>query len=99
MNQLQKIINGVSFQLYVGALVKSCLIAGSAFLLVSTISSSLIFSIIAALGGFTIGAYFTGIFQNKRPEAIQLIHQTVQDTEYSLQLLEVEKPNIAEQLQ
>lgn len=99
MNQLQKIINGVSFQLYVGALVRSCLIAASAFLLVSTISSSLIFSILAALGGFAIGAYFTGIFQNKRNEAIQLIHQTVLDTEYSLQLLEVKNPNIAEQLQ
>lgn len=99
MNQLQKIINGVSFQLYVGALVRSCLIAASAFLLVSTISSSLIFSILAALGGFAIGAYFTGIFQNKRNEAIQLIHQTVLDTEYSLQLLEIKNPNIAEQLQ
>ena len=28
-----------------------------------------------------------------------MIHQAIRDTEYSLQLLEVEKPNIAEQLQ
>lgn len=99
MNQLQKIIKGVSYQLYAGALVRCGLVAISGLLLVSTFSSSWMASAIVTIVGFAVGAYLTGLFQNKRPEAIQLIHQTVHDTEYSLQLLEVEKPNIAEQLQ
>ena len=99
MNQLQKIINGVSYQLYAGAFLRCGLASISALLLASTFSSSWMVSALMAIIGFGIGAYLTGLFQNKRYEAIQLIHQTIQDTEYSLQLLEVEKPNIAEQLQ
>ncbi|MEI7582136.1 DUF4175 family protein [Runella sp.] len=99
MNQLQKIINGVSYQLYAGAFVRCGLAGISALLLVSTFASSWMVSTLMAVVGFAVGAYLTGLFQNKRPEAIQLIHQTIHDTEYSLQLLEVEKPNIAEQLQ
>lgn len=99
MNQLQKIINGVSYQLYAGAFLRCVLVAISAFVLVSTVSSSWMVSALIAVVGFAVEAYWTGLFQNKRPEAIQLIHQTVHDTEYSLPLLEVEKPNIAEQLQ
>jgi len=99
MNQLQKIINWVSYQLYAGAFVRCGLVAGAIMLLVSTFATSWIIPILAFTGSFAVGAYWTGLFQNKRREAIQLIHQTIHDTEYSLQLLEVENPNIAEQLQ
>ncbi|WP_428661548.1 hypothetical protein [Runella sp.] len=99
MNQLHKIIAWVSYQLYAGALLTSGLVAGSAFLVISLIAPTAIIPMLAALGAFMAGAYWTKLFQNKRTEAIQLIHQNLHDTEYSLQLLELERPNIAEQLQ
>ncbi len=99
MNHLHKIITWVSYQLYAGALLTSGLAAGSAFLVVSLASSSFIVSLAAALSVFLGIAYWKGLFQNKRAEAIQFIHQNLQDTEYSLQLLEIERPNIAQQLQ
>lgn len=99
MNQLKKIINWVSYQLYAYALVRCGLVAGAVLLLVSAFASSLIVPILAFSVSFAVGAYWTSLFQNKRREAIQLIHQTIHDTEYSLQLLEIENPNIAEQMQ
>lgn len=99
MNHLHKIITWVSYQLYAGALLTSGLAAGSAFVVVSLASSSFIVSLAAALSVFLGIAYWKGLFQSKRAEAIQFIHQNLQDTEYSLQLLEIERPNIAQQLQ
>lgn len=99
MKQLQKIITWVSYQLYAGALLTSGLAAGSVFLVVSLVSSSFMVPLAAALGGFAVSAYWTRLFQNKRTEAIQLIHQNLHDSEYSLHLLEIEHPNIAERLQ
>lgn len=99
MNHLHKIITWVSYQLYAGALLTSGLAAGFAFLVVSLFSSSLMVLLGAALGGFAVSAYRTRLFQSKRTEAIQLIHQNLHDSEYSLHLLEIERPNIAERLQ
>lgn len=99
MNHLHKIITWVSYQLYAGALLTSGLAAGSAFLVVSLVSSSVIVALAAAMAGFAVSAYWTRLFQSKRTEAIQRIHQHLQNSEYSLQLLEIERPNIAEQLQ
>ena len=99
MNQLRKIINGVKYQLYAGALLKAVLAAASAWVAVSAFSVSRLVAVSAALLGFAADAYRNGLFRNKYNEAMHLIHQQVHDTEYSLQLLEVEQPNIAEQLQ
>ncbi|AEI51110.1 hypothetical protein [Runella slithyformis] len=99
MNHLHKIITWVSYQLYAGALLTSGLAAGSAFLMVSSVTASFMVSIAAALGVFAVSAYWTRLFQNKRTEAIRFIHQNLHDSEYSLQLLEAERPNIAERLQ
>ncbi|MCP1381996.1 DUF4175 family protein [Runella salmonicolor] len=99
MNQLHKIITWVTYQLYAGALLTSVLLAGSAFLVVSLVTSTVMVPALAALAVFMVSAYWKGLFQSKRAEAIQLIHQNLHDTEYSLQLLEIERPNIAQQLQ
>ncbi len=99
MNQLQKIIARVSYQLYAGALLTCTLAAGSAFLVFSIFAGSWMWPMLGGLMGFAVGAYLTGLFQRKRSEAVQLIHQKLHDTEYSLQLLEKERLNIAEQLQ
>ncbi|NBB20632.1 hypothetical protein GVN20_14795 [Runella sp. CRIBMP] len=99
MNQLHKIITWVTYQLYAGALLTSVLLAGSTFLVVSLVASTVMVPALAALAVFVVSAYWKGLFQSKRAEAIQLIHQNLRDTEYSLQLLEIERPNIAQQLQ
>ncbi|MFN8345341.1 MAG: DUF4175 family protein [Spirosomataceae bacterium] len=99
MNQLRKIINGVRYQLYAGALLKALLASASAWVAVSAFSGSWLSPALAAAFGFAAVAYRTGLFQNKHTEAVRLIHQNVNETEYSLQLLEMKRPNIAEQLQ
>lgn len=99
MNQLHKIITWVTYQLYAGILLMSALLAGSAFLVVSLAASTVMVPVLVALAVFVVSAYWKGLFQSKRAEAIQLIHQNLHDTEYSLQLLEIERPNIAQQLQ
>ncbi|RDB04693.1 DUF4175 family protein [Runella aurantiaca] len=99
MNHLHKIITWVTYQLYAGALLMSVLLAGSAFLVVSLVASTVMVPALAALAVFVVSAYWKGLFQSKRAEAIQLIHQNLHDTEYSLQLLEIDRPNIAQQLQ
>ncbi|AXE17066.1 hypothetical protein DR864_04605 [Runella rosea] len=99
MNHLRKIIIWVTYQLYAGVLLMSALLAGSAFLVVSLVTSTVVVPALAALAVFVVTAYWKGLFQSKRTEAIQFIHQNLHDTEYSLQLLEIERPNVAQQLQ
>ncbi|MBA4852735.1 DUF4175 family protein [Emticicia sp. BO119] len=99
MNQVKHIISGVRYQLYATALVTSALIAISLFLLLSAFSQSMTLSLTGGLIGFAVSAYFTGLFQDKQNDAVQFIHQNIDDAEYSLQLLTVSQPNIAEQLQ
>lgn len=99
MNQVKHIISGVRYQLYATALLTCALIALSVFLLLLVFSQSLILPLIGGLSAFGISAYFTRLFQNKQNDAVQFIHQNIDDAEYSLQLLNVSQPNIAEQLQ
>ena len=99
MNQVRKIISWVNYQLYAAAFVTCLLVAGAIFILISTFSAIFFLPILGAIVGFGIMAYKTHLFQNKRNVAFQLIHQKLNNTEYSLQLLDVSKPNIAEQLQ
>jgi hypothetical protein len=99
MNRVRQIIDWVSYQLYTNALVKCLLVAVAAYCLVATFTTEHLVSGLAAMIGFLGTSFQTKLFQNKRSEAIQLIHQQLRDTEYSLHLLEVKHPNIAQQLQ
>jgi hypothetical protein len=100
MYELKKLINSVTTQLYANAFIRCLLLAVSAFVLTSVFKqSSLIAPFLAAIVGLGIGAYVTKLYQNKKPQAISLIHKTVGESEYSLHLLEKDELNIAEQLQ
>jgi hypothetical protein len=99
MNQVRHIISGVRFQLYATALLTCALIALSVFLLLLAFSQSFVLPLVGGLSAFGISAYFTRLFQDKQNDAVQFIHQNIDDAEYSLQLLNVSQPNIAEQLQ
>lgn len=99
MNELKKIIAKVNFQLYAAATLICLLSAGSVYFLILLLIKSLLF---ATLGGIltSLGiAFWLKLFQNKKKEAIQLIHKKLGDTEYSLELLNIEQPNLAQQLQ
>lgn len=99
MNQVKHIISGVRYQLYATALLTCALIALSLFLLLSAFNQSFVLPLIGGLVAFGISAYFTRLFQNKQSDAVHFIHKNIDDAEYSLQLLNVSQPNIAEQLQ
>ncbi|WP_080239496.1 hypothetical protein [Spirosoma rigui] len=99
MNELKQTLSSVTYQLRANALIRSALVSASAYLLVAAFSGSTGVSLLAALLGFGVGVVLTKPFQDKKPEAIELIHQTVGDTEYSLPLLDKPHLNIAEQLQ
>ncbi len=99
MNELKKIIAKVNFQLYAVATLMCLMAAGSVYFLILLIAKSVF---IATFGGTLalVGiAFYTKLFQNKKKEAVQLIHKKLGDTEYSLELLNVEQPNLAQQLQ
>lgn len=99
MNELKKIIAKVNFQLYAAATLICLLSAGSVYFLTLLLIKSLLF---ATLGGIltSLGiAFWLKLFQNKKKEAIQLIHKKLGNTEYSLELLNIEQPNLAQQLQ
>lgn len=99
MNKINKIISGVHLQLRGAALLRSLLCGAAVFLLISTFTSAVIWAAAAGFTAFAAAAYLTGLFRDKKQEAVRLIHRTIGDTEYSLPLLEVEHPNMAEQLQ
>lgn len=99
MNQVKHIISGVRYQLYATALLTCALIALSLFLLLSAFNQSFVLPLIGGLVAFGLSAYFTRLFQDKQSDAVHFIHQNIDDAEYSLQLLNVSQPNIAEQLQ
>ncbi|MCE7071940.1 hypothetical protein LZG74_16615 [Dyadobacter sp. CY327] len=100
MHELRKLIGSVTSQLYVSAIFRCLLLAGSAYLFVSVFAGPLhMLSIFAAFAALGAGIVFTGIYKNNREEAISLIHNHVGETEYSLHLLEKTELNVAEQLQ
>ena len=98
MNELNRTLSSVTCQLRANALIRSALLALSACLIVAPFGG-LAASVVAGLAGFALGALLTKPFEGKKPEAIQLIHQSVGDAEYSLPLLDKPQLNIAEQLQ
>lgn len=99
MKELKQIIAKVNFQLYAVATLMCLMAAGSAYFLILLLTKSLL---LATFGGFLVFigiAFYTKLFQNKEKEAVQLIHKKLGDTEYSLELLNIEQPNLAQQLQ
>jgi hypothetical protein len=99
MNELQRLLSSVTYQLYANALLRCILLAAAAYLLAATFTDSLLWPLLAGLAGFGAGAFVSQLYQDKKPQAIQLIHQTVGDAEYSLPLLTKPQLNLAEQLQ
>lgn len=100
MLELKKLINSVTAQLYANAFIRCLLLAASGFVLASVYEpSSVLLPAMAAIVGLAVGIWITKLYQNKKPQAIHLIHSTVDASEYSLHLLDKDTLNIAEQLQ
>ncbi|GAB3557022.1 hypothetical protein [Spirosoma fluminis] len=99
MKEINRLISSVTYQLYANALLRSGLLAVSAYLLTATFVTSPIWSILAGFAGLGVGIFLSRLYQDKKPQAIRLIHQTVGDVEYSLPLLTKSPLNLAERLQ
>ncbi|MDR6562086.1 MULTISPECIES: DUF4175 family protein [unclassified Arcicella] len=99
MNQLKQIITKVKFQLYIMAGLMCLLVAGSAYFCLLLLVKSSALAIAGFILALLIMAFITKLFQNKSTETIHLIHQKIENTEYSLELLAIESPNLAQQLQ
>ena len=99
MNELKRIISSVTYQLYANALLRCLLLAATAYFLTASFLGSSAWPFLLALAGFGAGIFVSKLYQDKKPQAIQLIHQTVGDAEYSLPLLTKPQLNLAEQLQ
>ncbi|MCE7062011.1 DUF4175 domain-containing protein [Dyadobacter sp. CY343] len=98
MDKLRKLVLSVRNQLYTAAAIRCVLLAVSAYLLVAAFAPG-IYAGIAGLAAICFGVWKTGIYQNKKQAAINLIHRYTGDSEYSLHLLEKGELNIAEQMQ
>jgi hypothetical protein len=99
MNNLKQIIAKVNFQLYLVATLMCSMAASSAYFLILLLTKSIFFAAFVGILTFAGIAFWKKLFQNKKKEAIQLIHKKLGDTEYSLELLNIEQPNLAQQLQ
>lgn len=99
MNELKQIIAKVNFQLYTVATLMCLMAAGSVYFLILLLTKSVLFAAFGGILTFVGIAFWTKLFQNKKKEVIQLIHKKLGDTEYSLELLNIEQPNLAQQLQ
>ncbi|AQG79796.1 hypothetical protein [Spirosoma montaniterrae] len=99
MNELQRALSSVTYRLHANALLRSLLLGGAAYLLVAAFGGPWGWPVGAGVAGLAVGAWVTKLFESKKPLAVQYIHQTVGDAEYSLPLLDKSDLNIAEQLQ
>lgn len=94
-----KIIKSVRNQLYLNALLKGALLAGTGYVLTTGLGLSGIWAATTALIGLFAGFLLGDLHRPRRPAAVALIHQSVEGAEYSLPLLNKPTLNIAEQLQ
>ena len=99
MNELKRLISSVTYQLYANALLRCLLLAATVYFLTATFVGPSVWPVLLALVGFGVGIFLSKLYQDKKPLAIQLIHQFVGDAEYSLPLLTKPQLNLAEQLQ
>lgn len=99
MNELKRTISSVRNQLLANGWLKCLLLAISVSVLVQTLGG--LSWLAGVAGALTLGlaGWWLKIFQDKKQQAISLIHQTIGDTEYSLPLLDKSELNMAEQLQ
>ncbi|WP_020607626.1 hypothetical protein [Spirosoma spitsbergense] len=99
MNELKRLIASVTYQLYANALLRCLLLAATVYLLTATFLGQSIWALALSVAGFGAGVFLSRLCQDKKPQAVRLIHQRVGDAEYSLPLLTKPTLNLAEQLQ
>ncbi len=99
MTDPKHLISSVQTQLFANALLRCALLGAAALVVAMALTDSLAIQLGAALVAILAGVFITKIYQSKKSEALTLIHQKVQNTEYSLALLDKENLNLAEQLQ
>ncbi|HEV7378760.1 MAG TPA: hypothetical protein VGN64_03150, partial [Dyadobacter sp.] len=100
MHELKKLINNVSIQLYAAAFFQCILAFVAVYLSVAAfIRGEYVWPVLAGFVAVAFVFWQTGLFQNKKQQAISLIHSQVGQAEYSLHLLDKEELNLAEQLQ
>ena len=99
MNELKRLIASVTYQLYANALLRCLLLAATVYLLTATFLGQSIWALALSMAGFGAGIFLSRLYQDKKPQAVRLIHQHVGDAEYSLPLLTKPTLNLAEQLQ
>lgn len=99
MNELRRLIASVQYQLYANALLRCLLLGGAAWTLASVFTQSTLVRGIALLAGLLVGIISTQAYRSKKRQALQLIHQRISATEYSLALLDKDELNLAEQMQ
>lgn len=99
MSKVEHYIATIESQLNIQAGLKAVIsgLAAAVFLMIFT-SSSLAVGLVF-LAGFGVAAYFLGLFQSKRVQALRVMHEHFPDLEFSLELLDKPEKNIAEQLQ
>lgn len=99
MNELKRTVSALIYQLIANAVLKSILLGIATGFSVRIFGFSLETAAFLGILGFGFGTWLTRLFQDKKPQAIAIIHRTMGDAEYSLPLLDKEELNIAERLQ
>ena len=99
MKELRQLIRWVEIRLRAVILLKALIVGLTVGLLLSLTALKLTFIAISGLFACLVTLTILGFFQEKRQESVRLIHQNSDVTEYSLALLNIENPNMAEQLQ
>ncbi|MFD1144238.1 hypothetical protein ACFQ4C_24140 [Larkinella insperata] len=99
MNELKRTLSVITYQLIANAFINSLLLGFAVNVLARIVEASPATAGLLGGAGFLIGAWLTKLFQNKKTQAVAILHRTVGDAEYSLPLLDKPELNIAEQLQ
>lgn len=99
MTDLRRIVSTLSTHLRAGALLRCACVAGAAYLLIATFSTSPLPAVAVGLLAFGLSIWREQPFADQKPRAIMLLHERIGAVEYSLPLLDKSQLNIAEQLQ
>ncbi|KEO75168.1 hypothetical protein [Anditalea andensis] len=99
MNHIRSAISQITWQLRLNALIKAMLLAVTICLLLLLFGSA--FWIIAGVAavGFIGSSVLFGAFTNRQTQAVQILHKSSSDLEFSLGLLNKSRLSVAEQLQ
>lgn len=99
MNDPTRLIASVRNQLYANALLRCALLGAAAFFVASGLTDVWAVQAGATFAAIIVGVFITKIYRPQKPQALALLHQHVRGTEYSLDLLDKDTLNLAEQLQ